>query len=105
MNSPCLTCTRVKNPQSCENKACNDWQCWFLDRWESMRRYVRDQIRKDPLQDAGIPLGGHKYPAPDQIREYLHIDPCTQCQIPADLCSAPCRRKEVWQGAREEVAL
>ena len=103
MNSPCLTCTRVKNPQSCENKACKEWQSWFVDRWDSMRRYVRDEIRKAPLEESGIPLGGHKYAAPHLVRKYLQVNPCTRCRIPADLCSTPCHRKEIWQSARDEV--
>ena len=35
---PCKTCTRVKDPKKCENKTCKDWQKWFMDRWEAMRR-------------------------------------------------------------------
>ena len=38
--SPCRTCTRVKNPEACCNKSCSDWIEWFLSRWEAMRRYV-----------------------------------------------------------------
>ena len=35
--SPCLTCTRVEDPNKCENKTCKLWQNWFLGRWEAMR--------------------------------------------------------------------
>lgn len=37
---PCKSCTRVKDPENCENKSCKDWQQWFLDRWETMREYL-----------------------------------------------------------------
>lgn len=34
---PCKTCTRVKYPESCDNKSCWEWKQWFIDRWEMMR--------------------------------------------------------------------
>lgn len=37
---PCKTCTRVKDPENCGNKICQEWQRWFLDRWETMREYL-----------------------------------------------------------------
>ena len=30
---PCLTCTRVKDPEDCENKTCPDWKAWFMNQW------------------------------------------------------------------------
>lgn len=36
---PCKTCTWVKDPESCENKKCQEWIKWFIDRWEDLRRY------------------------------------------------------------------
>ena len=33
-NSPCKTCTRVKNPGDCENKCCGVWRNWYLRRWK-----------------------------------------------------------------------
>ena len=35
--SPCLTCTRVKDPKNCQNKSCSIWQEWFLKRWAAMQ--------------------------------------------------------------------
>ena len=38
--SPCLACTRVRDPKNCENKLCREWQAWFIDRWEAMRTSI-----------------------------------------------------------------
>lgn len=78
--SPCLTCTRVQDPDSCENKRCGPWQQWFLRRWA----HLQDQYRK-----AGI------YP-PETPN-----DPCKGCDISAAACTDPCRRKRAWQASRE----
>ena len=37
--SPCKTCTRVANPEMCENKYCKFWKAWFLGRWDAIYRY------------------------------------------------------------------
>ena len=34
---PCSTCTRVEDPKDCENKRCQTWRDWFIQRWEQMR--------------------------------------------------------------------
>ena len=34
--SPCLTCTRVKDPANCENKNCQAWKAWFLKKWNEL---------------------------------------------------------------------
>jgi hypothetical protein len=34
---PCLTCTRVEDPENCERKGCQAWREWFLKKWEDMR--------------------------------------------------------------------
>ncbi len=39
--SPCARCTRVRNPDSCENKNCKDWKAWFLRRWAGIYGYGR----------------------------------------------------------------
>jgi hypothetical protein len=36
--SPCKSCTRVKDPQDCDNKTCAAWREWWLKRWEAMRK-------------------------------------------------------------------
>ena len=37
--SPCKGCTRVQNPDMCENKYCKEWKAWFLHRWSLIHRY------------------------------------------------------------------
>lgn len=37
--SPCERCSRVHNPDVCENKNCKDWKKWFLHRWAEIHRY------------------------------------------------------------------
>ena len=34
---PCLICTKVKDPENCEIKSCQEWQKWFIERWEELR--------------------------------------------------------------------
>ena len=94
-NSPCLTCTRVRDPQNCENKTCRDWQAWFIDRWESMRDAVRKDMAQAQLHDVGIPMGGERYASPHRIREYLQTDPCTVC--PCGHCAIPCPVRTAWE--------
>lgn len=101
-NSPCLTCTRVRDPQDCENKLCKDWQAWFIDRWESMRNSVRDQIRETPVQEIGIPLGGNRYASPHRVRQFLTQNPCEHCPSPKGQCKTPCTTKMRWDIMKKE---
>ena len=39
--SPCRSCTRVKNPGDCENKCCKAWCKWFLESWADIHNYYR----------------------------------------------------------------
>lgn len=39
--SPCRTCVRVRDPENCENKRCNEWRRWFLRRWDLIYSYPR----------------------------------------------------------------
>ena len=103
MSSPCLKCTRVKDPQSCENKLCKDWQVWFINRWEAIRNNVRSQMEGTVTQDIGIPLGGERYANPHRIREYLQEDPCRRCLCPKDVCHTPCQTRIVWGEKHNEV--
>ena len=96
MNSPCLRCTRVRNPQTCENKLCKDWQAWFLHRWESMRANVRTQLESTPAREIGVPLGGHLYVSPHRFRAYMEGDPCLRCPSTMELCMRPCPTKLIW---------
>lgn len=103
MSSPCLECTRVKDPQSCENKLCKDWQAWFIGRWEAMRKNVRQQMEECTSHDIGIPLGGERYAHPHRMREYLAEDPCKRCLCPKDLCQTPCPAKMAWAAKQSGV--
>ena len=105
MNSPCFTCTRVQNPQHCENKTCKEWQTWFIDRWEAMRANVQQQMKNAPLEYIGIPLGGQRYISPHRVREYRREDPCGRCMSAKDLCHSPCPAKEAWLQLQSEVTL
>lgn len=73
-NSPCFTCTRVKNPQDCENKQCPPWRSWFLRRWEQLRQQ----------------FGAEKIPVPGE-------DPCGSCLCPKELCVVPCAKSLAWE--------
>ncbi len=37
--SPCEGCTRVNDPNACENKQCKAWKTWFLRRWAAIYGY------------------------------------------------------------------
>lgn len=103
MESPCLQCTRVRDPKNCENKLCKDWQAWFIDRWESMRDHIRAEMEQAPIRDIGIPLGGQTYASPHRVREYMSQDPCQRCLCPKDRCEVPCPVKHTWLQMRKEV--
>lgn len=102
MDSPCLTCTRVKNPRNCENKTCKDWQAWFIDRWEAMRRNIRTGMDRAPITEQGVPLGGRQYASPHRVREFLQTDPCNTCYCPRDVCTSPCQLKLAWEERKGE---
>lgn len=102
--SPCLSCTRVKDPRDCENKNCQLWQRWFIARWEAMRKLVRDEMEEAPAP-VGVHISGQTYAAPHQVQRYLQTDPCAECLCPRGLCSLPCRLKRNWLEARKDVLL
>lgn len=102
--SPCMNCTRVADPRACENKKCQPWRNWFISRWESIRSCARQEMEQAP-QKVGIMLDGQTYAAPHQVTKYLQEDPCKGCLCPKDLCRLPCRLKNNWNKAREEVLL
>jgi len=96
--SPCVSCARVPDPDSCENKNCQLWRKWFAARWELLHEYPRrqmDQVR-EPM---GIAVGGRHYAAPHQVRSYLEKDPCGACSCGADICRTPCRARQNWAKA------
>lgn len=46
--SPCESCSRVLDPDGCENKNCKFWKAWFLRRWADIYHYGRlHGIRKN----------------------------------------------------------
>lgn len=80
--SPCASCTRVKDPHNCENKNCQVWQRWYIARWEQLR----------------CQLGG----AADSTPSKKGQDPCETCLYPKPLCAAICNLKKDWLAARKE---
>lgn len=103
--SPCLTCTRVKNPRECNNKFCHPWRQWFLGRWELIHNYPREKMEQAKVEPVGVPLGGRHYATPTQVEQYRNNDPCGSCVCADGLCSTPCRLKRNWEAAKKEVFL
>lgn len=102
--SPCLTCTRVRDPQNCDNKLCQPWRQWFRRRWDMIHRYPREQIERS-RQPVGVPLGGRRYALPHEVEAYLKEDPCKECKCPKALCSTPCQYKKMWTQAKGKETL
>lgn len=100
--SPCVTCVRVKDPNSCENKCCGQWRSWFLSRWALLHAYPRRQMEQ-PVGTVGVMVGGVRYAAPHQVKNYLAKDPCRGCACTQDLCPYPCRARQNWAKAHGEV--
>lgn len=101
--SPCLGCTRVPDPENCTDKKCGIWRAWFVEQWDQLRQFPRQKMDA-PAQPLGVELGGRHYAAPHQVQAYLQKDPCDGCHCPRDLCAVPCRAKEAWDTASEEVS-
>ena len=103
--SPCMGCTRVQDPRNCENKNCQLWQKWFLNRWEGMRKAFLVQMHTTPREKAGVGIGGIRYAMPHEVRAYYRQDPCTGCVCNKDLCDNPCPSRRSWEMARRDVFL
>lgn len=103
MTSPCVRCTKVKDPRDCENKDCRLWQTWFIEKWNDMRIAPRLAVETRPRQAEGVCIGGRYYALPHRVKSYIHTDPCEKCLCPRDLCAIPCRVKRDWLAAREDV--
>lgn len=99
--SPCVVCSRVSDPENCTDKTCRLWQRWFLQRWEETRQTLR-QMKDMPDSYAGVVVGGVRYAAPNQVRNFLENDPCGSCLCPKDLCDTPCRKRKAWENFRKE---
>ncbi len=39
--SPCMNCSRVKDPGNCENKCCRQWSAWFMQRWSQIHGFYQ----------------------------------------------------------------
>ena len=100
--SPCQYCTRVRDPQNCENKNCKPWREWFFLQWEQTRKLYRKGMDITGGK-CGIPLGGERYESPHRVTEYLETDPCDVCKLPMELCHKPCKRRLEWNQIHEEV--
>jgi len=82
--SPCMACSRVLDPDACENKNCKAWRCWFIARWDQLRtRLGGDQVTA---------AGG-----------YLDRDPCEGCPCSGQLCTWSCQEKAAWLEAKRQV--
>ena len=42
--SPCLTCTKVKDHKKCANLHCKEWREWFLSRWDKINGYSEKHL-------------------------------------------------------------
>ena len=103
VKSPCLTCTRVKDPRNCENKLCKDWQNWFVERWDAMRASIYAGTVPLAVDRNAITVGGYQYSHPDHVRQFLRYKPCLTCNCPEDLCKEPCTLLVVWEAMKEKA--
>lgn len=103
--SPCLSCSRVKDPENCENKNCKLWRQWFSSRWDAVRSNPRLQMEGTSAGLEGVSIGGRSYVLPHRIREYLEKNPCRDCMCPRELCTSPCPARRAWENIKKEVAL
>ena len=103
VESPCLHCYMVADPQSCNDADCLVWRQWFASRWNAARQDVARQYRQRPLEEVGLLIGGSRYALPHRRREFLAQDPCRDCCCPRSLCHGSCRLRYLWRRGREEV--
>lgn len=103
--SPCMCCTRVGNPEQCENKECAVWRKWFTGRWDEMRLQTRLSMERVQTRPEGVNIGGTYYAPPHRVKRYLDSDPCEGCLCPRDLCVLPCKQKRQWLQARENTMI
>ena len=38
MHCPCIDCYKVDDPVNCHRKNCEEWQQWWIERWEAIRK-------------------------------------------------------------------
>lgn len=82
--SPCVGCTRTKDPAKCENKKCGTWQIWFIRSW--------NRIRELPWAEMDT-----------RKQERIVQDPCVSCHVEEKPCRKPCRDRRVWLRKIQEV--
>lgn len=44
--NPCEKCTRVPDPDACDNKRCPDWKAWWVPQWEQTCEDLRRLLNK-----------------------------------------------------------
>ena len=73
LTGPCEGCTRIPDPEKCDNKDCKQWRQWFLERWDLIHGYY---LKKAPERS---------------------VDPCTVCQCPSEMCFPKCSTRTAWE--------
>lgn len=104
-SSPCLRCSRVADPATCEDKSCQLWRQWFIERWDALRHQPKEAMEMVQTEPVGVCIGGRRYAAPHETERYLYQDPCESCLCPRELCGTPCRIRRDWDRSRKEVLL
>jgi len=99
--SPCNTCKCVAYPRRCENKECQAWREWWIERWEQIRSCAQARLNMAPTETPA--RDKFQYDTPDHIRRYLQEKPCEKCQVPKDLCHGVCRSLRRWEEYRKEI--
>lgn len=69
--NPCTLCTKVADPQNCENKQCPLWRSWFTAKWNQTRKL----FGTGPVK----------------------ADPCLDCVWNGPLCTAPCTTRIAYE--------
>jgi hypothetical protein len=44
--SPCLACTRVKDPKECRKVNCAEWSKWWREKWDATRLYLLPRLKQ-----------------------------------------------------------
>lgn len=101
--SPCITCTRVADPENCAMFGCHAWRAWFIHRWNSMRASVFSDAQQYSVDSNAISVGGYKYSHPDHVRQFLKHKLCLDCDCPVDLCKKPCAILMEWEAMKERA--
>ena len=70
---PCVGCTRVPDPEKCDNKDCKLWRKWFLANWELIHGFYLKHVPAVPR------------------------DPCESCQCPPEMCFTKCPQRLAWE--------